>query len=102
MKLPDIPENKQELTSMIQGFIAQNKGAELEDILIIVRELVEEDKERQCAAAETDIGIKKDTGRWAKFANRIHEESPLGGLSEYVQTCSREFREDFALNHGEA
>ncbi|MCP4683519.1 MAG: hypothetical protein GY864_14410 [Desulfobacterales bacterium] len=102
MELHNIPENKQELTRMIQGFIAQNKGTDLKDILKIVKELAEEDKVRQYTPTETDTIIKKDPGRWAKFANRIHEESPLGGLSEYVQACSKEFRKDFALNRGEA
>ncbi len=87
---------------MSQGFIAQNKGTELKDILRIVQELAEEDNERPRTPTKADTKKKKDSGRWAKFANRIHEESPLGGLSEYVQTCSKEFREEFALNRGEA
>ena len=35
--------------------------------------------------------------KWAKFAQE--EISPLHGLSDYVLSCSQEFRENFAFKH---
>ena len=35
--------------------------------------------------------------KWAKFAQA--EISPLNGLSDYVLSCSKEFRENLAFKH---
>ena len=40
-----------------------------------------------------------EPSKWAKYAERIHRESPLRGASEYVLKCSKEFRENFEFKH---
>ncbi len=39
--------------------------------------------------------------RWVHVSERIRNNPPLRGAGEYVRNCSKEFREDFALNHSE-
>ncbi len=39
--------------------------------------------------------------RWAHISERIRQAPPLRGVGEYVRECSKEFREDFALQHDE-
>ena len=41
----------------------------------------------------------KQKGKWAKFAEKAHRESPLKGMSEELNKLSREFRDEFAFEH---
>ena len=47
------------------------------------------------------ISPTQEKGKWAKFAEEIKKEKLLYGLSEEVNKCSQEIRDNFAFKHDE-
>ncbi len=45
------------------------------------------------------IPEKNEPNKWEKLQKRIHEYSPLRGLSGEIIKRSREFRDDFEFKH---
>lgn len=43
------------------------------------------------------VSIPRIRGRWKEVSERMRQNPPLHGLSDYIRQCSAEFREDFSL-----
>lgn len=42
---------------------------------------------------------KAKEGKWAQFAEKMHEESPLKGRSEKLKSLIRDFKNDFSFEN---
>lgn len=82
---------QQSIQKALRGIPATQQA---EDSVIHVVERLAEELRQQEAPTKN--------GKWAAFALRVHNESPLRGMSQYIQESSREFREDFAISKDEA
>ena len=63
------------------------------------------DGEMLISVPRLPVSVKESStttaNRWKKMSLRIQQAPPLHGLSEYLQQCSQEVREDFAFDKHE-
>jgi uncharacterized protein HemY len=100
MEEVSIPKDMQQLLKILQQFAVEHKEKDMQNILYQVQKLVDQEK-----SASNIKEVKQETilkSRWARLSEEIKKNPPLRGLGDYVRSCSKEFREDFALNHEEA
>jgi hypothetical protein len=100
MEKLSIPKDMQQLLKILQYFAVEHKEKDMQKIIYLVQKLVDQEK------STSDVTVinqgKLFKSRWATFSEEIKKEPPLRGLGDYVRQCSKEFREDFSLNHEEA
>ena len=74
----------------------------LENIFREVEALPEEEQQRIVRVLEEEVQKVKSeapapSGRWARFAERMHREAPMQGKSEAFLKKVREFRDNFDM-----
>jgi ABC-type uncharacterized transport system ATPase subunit len=95
-----IPKDIHQLLKILHYFAVEHKEKDMQHIIYLVQKLAEQEKSTSDVTVINQGKLLKS--RWAKFSEEIKKEPPLRGLGDYVRQCSKEFREDFALNHDEA
>jgi hypothetical protein len=82
-------ETKQQISRILRQFVAKHEGSAMQEVLKIVHDLAESEKNQTTTQTKMYKEERRTKGRWAKFAERIHKESPLRGISKHVQFSFR-------------
>jgi hypothetical protein len=87
MTASQLQKIREALSKALSGEVVELKIIQLSDSGIHIEVILREHPEEE--------------NKWFRFAEEMHEESPLRGKSDEIERRSREFRDAFSFDRGE-